>query len=134
MLGDRWTGLVYAGLLYGLRRFDEFNDALEISTNILANRLKKFLDAGVIEKKIYQHKPARYEYRLTKKGRSGYLTAIHLHFWANKWMLNSKNNPISLIHEPCGKDLSIKTICTSCSEIVEPSKVSVPITTAATAV
>ena len=134
LLGDRWTGLVYAGLLYGLRRFDEFNDALEISTNILANRLKKFLDAGVIEKKIYQHKPARYEYRLTKKGRSGYLTAIHLHFWANKWMLNSKNNPISLIHEPCGKDLSIKTICTSCYEIVEPSKVSVPITNAATAV
>ena len=56
---------------YGLRRFDEFNEALEISTNILANRLKKFLDAGVIEKRIYQHKPARYEYRLTKKGRSG---------------------------------------------------------------
>ena len=126
LLGDRWTGLVYAGLLYGLRRFDEFNDALEISTNILANRLKKFLDAGLIEKDLYQHKPARYEYRLTKKGRSGYLTAIHLHFWANKWMLNKKNNPISLVHGPCGKELLIKTVCTACSEVVEPSKVSVP--------
>ena len=62
LLGDRWTGLVYSGLLYGLKRFDQFNDAFEISTNILADRLKKFLDSGVIEKKIYQHKPARYEY------------------------------------------------------------------------
>ena len=46
LLGDRWTGLVYAGLLYGLKRFDEFNEALEISTNILADRLKKFLESG----------------------------------------------------------------------------------------
>tara|TARA_B000000475_G_C15989969_1_gene444661 strand:- start:31 stop:996 length:966 start_codon:yes stop_codon:yes gene_type:complete len=124
LLGDRWTGLVYAGLLYGLKRFDEFNEALEISTNILADRLKKFLESGVIQKNLYQHKPARYEYRLTKKGRTGYLAAIHLHFWAHQWMLNAKNAPISLIHEPCGKPLTIKTICLACNEEVDPSKVS----------
>lgn len=125
LLGDRWTGLVYSGLLYGLKRFDQFNDAFEISTNILADRLRKFLDSGVIEKKIYQHKPARYEYHLTKKGRTGYLAAIHLHFWANKWMLNASNNPISLMHVPCNKPLEIETICNSCNEVVDPSKVSI---------
>lgn len=124
LLGDRWTGLVYAGLLYGLKRFDEFNEALGISTNILADRLKKFLEAGVIKKDIYQNKPARYEYRLTKKGRTGYLTAIHLHFWAHKWMLNAENTPISLVHKPCGKSLDIKTICLACDEHLDPSKVS----------
>jgi len=128
LLGDRWTGLVYSGFLYGLRRFDQFNDALEISTNILADRLKKFLDSGVIEKRIYQHKPARYEYKLTKKGRTGYLSAIHLHFWANKWMLNAYNNPISLIHLPCSKPLTINTTCIKCNEVVDPSKVSLPST------
>ena len=125
LLGDRCTGLVYSGLLYGLNRFDQFNDALEISTNILADRLKKFLDSGVIEKKIYQHKPARYEYHLTKKGRTGYLAAIHLHFWANKWMLNASNNPISLMHVPCNEPLEIETLCNSCNEVVDPSKVSI---------
>ena len=110
--------------MYGLKRFDEFNEALEISTNILADRLKKFLESGVIQKDLYQHKPARYEYRLTKKGRTGYLAAIHLHFWAHQWMLNAKNTPISLIHEPCGKPLTIKTICLACNEEVDPSKVS----------
>ena len=111
--------------MYGLKRFDQFNDALQISTNILADRLKKFLDSGVIEKKIYQHKPARYEYHLTKKGRTGYLTAIHLHFWANEWMLNASNNPITLMHVPCNKLLEIKTLCNSCNEVVDPSKVSI---------
>ena len=124
LLGDRWTGLVYSGLLYGLKRFDEFNEALQISTNILADRLKKFLDSGVIEKHIYQHKPVRYEYRLTNKGRTGYLAAIHLHFWANKWMLNASSNPISLLHVPCSNPLEIKTTCNSCNEVVDPSKVS----------
>lgn len=125
LLGDRWTGLVYAGLLYGLKRFDEFNEAFEISTNILSDRLKKFLEAGVIKKEIYQQRPARYEYRLTKKGRSGYLTAIHLHFWAHKWMLDSYSSTISLVHVPCGKPLKIKTVCSSCNEELDPAKVSI---------
>tara|TARA_B100000963_G_scaffold44231_1_gene33045 strand:- start:7501 stop:8472 length:972 start_codon:yes stop_codon:yes gene_type:complete len=129
LLGDRWTGLVYAGLLYGLKRFDEFNEALGISTNILADRLKKFLDAGVIKKDLYQHKPARYEYRLTRKGRSGYLTAIHLHFWAHMWMLNAKNTTISLIHKPCGNMLKIKTVCKACNGEVDPSNVSISVST-----
>jgi DNA-binding HxlR family transcriptional regulator len=40
-----------------------------IPTNILADRLKKLEQAGVIGKSAYQEHPVRYVYRLTEKGR-----------------------------------------------------------------
>ena len=125
LVGNRWTGLVYAGLLYGLKRFDEFHNALGIATNILSDRLKKLLDAGIIRKKVYQRKPSRYEYLLTEKGRIGYLMTIHLFFWANKWMLFGSENPVHLFHENCGNAIkSVHINCKDCNKVINPSKVS----------
>lgn len=40
-----------------------------IPTNILADRLRRMEDAGLIEAKPYQERPVRYAYALTEKGR-----------------------------------------------------------------
>lgn len=68
-LGDKWTLLVVRDLVLGKRRYQEFMASPErIASNILANRLKKLEAAGLISRRVYQQKPARYEYGLTKKG------------------------------------------------------------------
>ncbi|WP_419903401.1 winged helix-turn-helix transcriptional regulator [Kiloniella sp.] len=71
ILGDRWTLLVIRDLMFvGKTQYGEFlNSPEKISTNILAERLKRLEQAGIIEKQAYQNNPPRYEYHLTQKGR-----------------------------------------------------------------
>ena len=70
LLGDKWTLLVVRDLLLGKTTYTEFRQSPErIPTNILAERLKRLLAAGIIVKSRYQDRPARYAYRLTEKGR-----------------------------------------------------------------
>jgi DNA-binding HxlR family transcriptional regulator len=69
IVGDKWTLLVVRDLVRGKRRFAEFLDSSEgIPTNILANRLKRLRDAGIITARRYTDHPPRMEYELTPKG------------------------------------------------------------------
>ena len=69
IVGDKWSLLVIRDLMRGKRRFSQFVESPErIPTNILANRLKRLVDAGVIASRPYSQHPPREEYVLTAKG------------------------------------------------------------------
>ena len=69
VLGDRWTLLVIRDLLAGKRRYAEFLASAEaIPTNILAERLKRLEQEGLIQRVRYSQRPPRDEYRLTAEG------------------------------------------------------------------
>ena len=71
VVGDRWTILVLRELSWGRKRYSQLIEALEgISTNLLADRLKKLEDAGMITQVSYSKHPPRFEYRLSDKGRA----------------------------------------------------------------
>ena len=72
IFGDRWSMLVMRDILYHEKStYSEFLASPEgISTNILANRLKKLEAAGLVKRKAYQSNPVRYAYRATKQGRA----------------------------------------------------------------
>ncbi|MEO6561592.1 MAG: helix-turn-helix domain-containing protein [Nitrosospira sp.] len=71
IFGDRWTLLIIRDLVLGKRRYQELiSSAEKIASNILADRLKKLEAAGLVTRRAYQQKPARYEYFLTEKGES----------------------------------------------------------------
>jgi len=70
IVGDAWTLLVMRDLLfYDKHRFADFLAGPElVSTNILAERLRRLERCGLIERRRYQDRPARYEYFLTGRG------------------------------------------------------------------
>ena len=69
LLGDKWTLLVVRDLFAGLKRYGEFANSMEkIPTNLLAERLKRLEQAGLIASSAYQDNPPRYEDTLTPKG------------------------------------------------------------------
>ena len=71
ILGDKWSMLVIRDLFRGVARYNEFLKSPEgVTTNILAERLKRLEEHGLITKSAYQENPVRYEYALTKKGRA----------------------------------------------------------------
>lgn len=70
IVGDKWSLLVVRDLLYGKRTYGELADSPErIPTNILADRLKRLEEAGIITSTPYHERPVRYAYTLTPKGR-----------------------------------------------------------------
>src|SRR5574337_292464 len=70
VVGDKWSLLVVRDLLFGKRTYGELADSPErIPTNILADRLRRLEDAGIITSKPYQDRPVRYAYTLTPKGK-----------------------------------------------------------------
>ena len=69
ILGDKWTLLVVRDMFLGKKTYGEFLASPEgIPTNILADRLKRLEQHGIIDKTPYQQSPVRYAYQLTSKG------------------------------------------------------------------
>jgi DNA-binding HxlR family transcriptional regulator len=70
IVGDRWTLLIVRDLLRGRDTYGKLAASDEgIPTNILADRLNRMEQMGLIEAKPYQQRPVRYAYALTEKGR-----------------------------------------------------------------
>jgi DNA-binding HxlR family transcriptional regulator len=70
IVGDKWTLLVVRDLLYGKRTYGELADSPEhIPTNILADRLRRLEQAGIVRSTPYQQHPVRNAYTLTAQGR-----------------------------------------------------------------
>jgi DNA-binding HxlR family transcriptional regulator len=69
LAGDKWTLLVVRDLLRGRQTYGELADSPEgIPTNILADRLRRMEEVGLIKASPYQERPVRYAYALTEKG------------------------------------------------------------------
>jgi DNA-binding HxlR family transcriptional regulator len=69
IVGDAWSMLILRDAGFGMTRFDQFRASLDIAPNILARRLKKLTQAGLLIKTRYSEKPPRDEYLLTEAGR-----------------------------------------------------------------
>jgi DNA-binding HxlR family transcriptional regulator len=69
VVGDKWSLVVLRTIFAGRHRYRELADMPErISTNILADRLARLEEFGLVTKRAYQSNPARHEYRLTQAG------------------------------------------------------------------
>jgi DNA-binding HxlR family transcriptional regulator len=69
VVGDRWTLLILRDCFLGKSRFGEFAASTGATRHIVASRLKRLVDAGVLTKVAYSRRPARFDYQLTDKGR-----------------------------------------------------------------
>ncbi len=85
LIGDKWSLLVIRDICLNKKRYVDFQSSPEkIPTNILASRLKRLEETGIIVKKPYQTKPLRCEYLLTVKGADLLPVLQTLAAWAEK--------------------------------------------------
>jgi DNA-binding HxlR family transcriptional regulator len=122
IVGEWWTMLVIREAFNGVRRFDEFQGRLGIARNVLAARLQRLVDNGILERRLYQERPQRFEYRLTDKGRDLYPVLIALMGWGDRWMSGPEGPPVKLTHE-CGHAPDAAMVCTHCGEQLIPRQV-----------
>ncbi len=86
IVGDKWSLIVIRDLFRGVSRYNDFLKSPEdMTTNILAERLKRLEGHGLISKSAYQENPVRHEYALTKKGRALGPVLREIVHWANAY-------------------------------------------------
>lgn len=92
IFGDKWTLLIVRDLMFkGKKYYGEFTDPEEgISTNILADRLQKLGDQGIIQKKQDPSNLSKNIYRLTEKGKKLLPVMCAIIDWAEKYDTNTE--------------------------------------------
>lgn len=117
--GEWWTPLIVRDLWFGVRRFDEIQQDLGISRKVLADRLETLAREGVVERRPYQDRPARYEYVLTAKGRGLMQALFALIAWGDRWAADETGPPALLRHRSCGQVATPQVTCSECGEPLE---------------
>lgn len=117
VVGEWWSPLIVRDVYLGLVRFDDIAENLGISRNVLTARLAHLVEAGILVRRRYQDRPARYEYELTDAGRElvPVLTAVMA--WGDKWATPPGGPPVSLTHD-CGHDFVPTVSCSHCGEAI----------------
>ncbi|MBI3525452.1 MAG: helix-turn-helix transcriptional regulator [Betaproteobacteria bacterium] len=99
LIGDKWTLLVVRDLLFQEKRlYGELMQSQEkVRSNILAERLKRLENAGMLEKIPYQQNPLRHEYRLTPKGADLFAILKEIIRWGNKYVPGTTAPPAGFL-------------------------------------
>jgi len=119
LIGDRWTLLVLYAAFTGVKRFDGFVDLTGIARSLLTDRLKRLEAGGVLERRLYQDRPPRHEYRLTPMGRDLYDAALVLLGWEMRWRFDPECPSHQIVHHTCGQPLKPVLTCKACGEAVK---------------
>ncbi len=101
IVGERWTLLIVRDAFLGRRRFEQFQESLGIARNVLADRLARLVDEGILERVLYSERPERYEYVLTRKGRDLNVALAALRQWGDAHL--SEKPPRALRRKSDGK-------------------------------
>jgi DNA-binding HxlR family transcriptional regulator len=123
LIGERWTLLVLRESFMGVRRFTDMQRELGVAKNVLSDRLARLVDIGVLEKRQYQDRPARYEYRLTDKGKDLQPAILTLLAWGDKH-LAPEGPPTLLVHHDCDHAAEAVVVCSHCGGAITTRNVS----------
>jgi DNA-binding HxlR family transcriptional regulator len=122
VVGEWWSLLILRDAFLGVTRFDQFQERLGISRNVLNQRLARLVEAGVLAKVPYSQHPPRHDYRLTDKGRDLWQVVTAMRQWGDKYAA-PKGPPIQVMHKACGEVSDLLLTCSECGEPVGPRDV-----------
>ena len=114
LIADRWTGMISAAAFLGTRKYSDFLQALGIGPNVLAGRLERMLQDGVMERVRYSDTSDRQEYRLTERGLATYPIVVALLAWGHKWVDPEDDPGWAVLHKNCVEWFEPVFVCAEC--------------------
>lgn len=109
-VGDWWTLLIVRECTHGTRRFDEFHKQLGIARNILATRLERLTERGILERYPLEERANTQGYRLTAKGEELYPVLVSLMQWGDRWASPDGMAPVALVNARNGKPVELMQV------------------------
>ncbi|MEV0703257.1 helix-turn-helix domain-containing protein [Saccharopolyspora sp. NPDC050389] len=116
VVGERWTLLILRDCFYGVRRFTDLREHLDISRAVLTDRLDTLVEAGVLTREDSGGHP---EYLLTDAGRALWPTIFALSKWGERY--TSGPHPSRIFsHAACDTDIDDFGRCRACGQNPDP--------------
>ncbi|RDI50166.1 winged helix-turn-helix transcriptional regulator [Nocardia mexicana] len=97
LVGDRWSLLIVRDAMDGAAAFTEFQQRLGIARNILADRLRRLVDHGILASTPTPG-GKRHIYELTEAGRDLFTTIVALRQWGERHAF-SEGEPHSTLRD-----------------------------------
>jgi DNA-binding HxlR family transcriptional regulator len=131
-VGERWSFLILRGAFNGLRHFEEFQSTLGIARNILASRLGRLVEHGILSRQPMSDDRRKVEYCLTEKGCALLPVVVALRQWGEEWESCGPSTPVLVderSHQPIrkiaifaadGRELKLDDMCWAHAEDVRP--------------
>ncbi len=94
MVGDRWSFMILRAAFNGICHFEDFLGILGIARNILANRLSRLVEDGIMQREQMADDRRKVEYCLTEKGVDLLPALLALRQWGEKYGLGVPSNPV----------------------------------------
>ncbi|WP_207844455.1 winged helix-turn-helix transcriptional regulator [Williamsia soli] len=113
IVGERWTMLILRECFFGVRRFTDFQQRLDISKAVLTQRLSALTDAGVLER---QPRGGRTDYVLTAAGLELWPALHALIRWGDGRSDPTRRRRI-FSHGLCGTDIDEFGRCAHCESV-----------------
>ncbi|MDP6815391.1 MAG: helix-turn-helix domain-containing protein, partial [Alphaproteobacteria bacterium] len=120
---DRWTMLVLRNAFHGMKRFDRFQEHLGIAPNILADRLRKLVRAGILERRDLPDDGRGVEYRLSEKGLDLYPLVVAMSEWGERWEGNGKGPRLRLLERASGEPIAPMRVRAADGRPLQPREV-----------
>ncbi|MGH9018235.1 MAG: winged helix-turn-helix transcriptional regulator [Acidimicrobiales bacterium] len=117
VIGEWWSMLIVRDAFLGVTRFDAFQQRLDISRNILQQRLSRLVETGVLHRRQYCEHPPRYDYVLTDKGRDLWPVVTAMRQWGDHYSA-PHGPPLVVTHKECGSAADTVLVCGSCRDPV----------------
>lgn len=114
LIGEPWSPLILRDVMVGIRRFDQIQADLGISRKVLTERLKWLVECGVFARHEYEHRPPRYEYGLTDKGRELCDVLMVMVRFGDRWTAGEAGPPILYRHTTCQQIAGVDLHCSQC--------------------
>ena len=123
LVGERWSLLILRNAMYaGSTRFSQFQRQLDIASNILASRLNRFVESGLMECHPGSGGTDAGEYRLTAKGRDLEPVILALSVWGDHWAAPD-GPPMLYHHDRCGGQIRQRLECETCHVTPDPGDI-----------
>jgi DNA-binding HxlR family transcriptional regulator len=114
VLGEPWTALILRDLFIGVTRFDALHTHLGVSRKVLTARLRRLAADGIVVKRPYAQRPARFDYTLTGKGWQLCDVLLAVTAWGDRWTTTDAGPPALLQHGECGQQTAAEICCSHC--------------------
>jgi DNA-binding HxlR family transcriptional regulator len=125
IIGDEWNLLIVQQAVQGAHRFGEWKARLPISNSVLASRLARLCEVGILDRHAYQGNPVRREYTLTARGRALWPVMLAIWDWERRWVPEHAAALPRMVHRRCGRSFHPLLTCGTCGDVAAARDVAV---------
>jgi len=123
LIGEWGSLLIIRECFAGVRRFDDFQEKLQMSRNLLTTRLKKLVEGGILTMQPIAENAKRLEYVLTPMGKDLATTIVAMRQWGDRWLFAPNPHPADMVDMVDGTIVPMLEVRSAAGRLIQPFEI-----------